>query len=288
MQISDARDVTVIFLHIPKAAGSTLHSVLRGYYPKESVCHIPVSIPNREAVYADLNRDQRARVRLIKGHLLFGIHRLVPDRFTYITVLRHPVDRVVSHYYYVRRTPRHRLFETLRSSDMSLEEYVTSKTALELNNGQVRALYGPDHLEVEYGECMPAMFEQAVHNLRTHFSVVGLTDRFDESLLLMRQLLGWNRWPFYVARNVTENRPAVRRVPQHVIKKIEQDNELDLELYALARRSFDEQMERHEISKQLERFRTWNGVYGRCAAPFCAVRSTLGSITKRRTAPGHV
>lgn len=288
MQISDARDVTVIFLHIPKAAGSTLHSVLRGFYPRDAVCHIPVAKPDREAVYADLSLEERARIRLIKGHLLFGIHRHVPDRSTYITVLRHPIDRVVSHYYYVRRTPRHRLFERLTSSDMSLEAYVSSKAALELNNGQVRALYGPDHLRVEYGECKPAMFEQAIHNLRTHFSAVGLTDRFDESLLLMRHLLGWSRWPFYVARNVAENRPAVRRVPPHVIRKIEQDNELDLELYEIARRSFAEQMERYEISKQLERFRTWNGVYGRCAAPFCAVRSTLGRITKRRTAPGYV
>lgn len=283
MTASEARDVTVIFLHVPKSAGSTLHAVLDRMYRSDAVFDIPGPMSEREQEFAQLSPEAHARIQLVKGHVLFGIHRFVPHRFTYITILRHPVERVISHYYFVKRRPRHRLYEKITSSNMSLEEYVLGGTALELDNGQVRALYGSDHLNVAYGDCTSDMLDAASQNLRSYFSVVGLAERFDETLLLMANQLKWNRQPLYVRRNVTKNRPALEGVAPHVLRKIEEANSLDLELYERAAHGFEESLKQHDVPSQLEHFRQWNEFYGRCATPIAAVQTQLAKIKNRRT-----
>ncbi|MEX2400243.1 MAG: sulfotransferase family 2 domain-containing protein [Rhodothermales bacterium] len=280
--------MTAIFLHVPKSAGSTLHTVLERMYPSDAVYDIPGPMSARETTFSQLSPEEHARIRLVKGHILFGIHRCTPNPFTYITVLRHPVERVISHYYFVKRRPHHRLHDTIASSNMSLEEYVLGGTALELDNGQVRAIYGSDHLKVGYGDCTDHMLESALDNLESYFSVVGIAERFDETLLLMARRLNWNRRPLYVRRNVTKNRPALEAVSPRVLREIEAANALDLALYERSVQRFDEASKRHDVPSDLDRFRQWNELYGRCAAPISALQFRLLNIKHRRRVPTHV
>ena len=283
MRAIEARDMTVIFLHVPKSAGSTLHTVLERVYPSDTVLDIPGPNSEREKLFTRLSPEEHARIRLVKGHVLFGLHRYIPNRFTYITILRHPVERVISHYYFVKRRPRHRLYQTIMSSNMSLEEYVLGGTALELDNGQVRALYGSEHLNVEYGGCTSQMLDAARQNLKSYFSVVGLAERFDETLLLMAKELKWSRRPLYVRRNVTKNRPALEGVAPEVLRKIEAANSFDLELYERSVEGFEEALKQHDVPSELERFRQLNEFYGRCATPIATLQGHLARIKHRRT-----
>ena len=256
-------NVTVIFQHIPKAAGSTILSILRRKYSPSERCHLTGPGGIREAEFARMPLEQRAQFRLIMGHLFFGIHRHVPGPTTYLTLLRHPVDRVVSHYQYVKRTPHHYLYDRVVAENMSLEAYVSSGVSLELNNGQVRSLYGPEHQATEYGRCSREMLIQAQRNLRECYSVVGITERFDESLLLMRQKLEWTNLPLYDAKNVSRKKGGETAVSKQVISIIERDNVLDLELYEDVSKSFAADVEQAEISRELRHFRLLNGMYAR-------------------------
>ncbi|MEO5579030.1 MAG: hypothetical protein ABIR58_00110 [Gemmatimonadaceae bacterium] len=71
---------------------------------------------------------------------------------------------------------------------MSLHDFVTNPPFREVDNDQTRRIAGE---EPPLGRCTSAMFELAKQNLRRHFRVVGVTDRFDETLLLMKQAFGW-------------------------------------------------------------------------------------------------
>jgi len=51
-------------------------------------------------------------------------------------MLRNPIDWIISHYYYVRRIPRHYLYNRVVSQNMNLEEYVMSGILSEINNEQ--------------------------------------------------------------------------------------------------------------------------------------------------------
>ena len=66
--------------------------------------------------------------------------------------------------------------------------------------------------------------------------MVGLTERFDESFILMRRAIGW-RLPMYMTRNVSKGPPPPP--PSDVALQLIRDrNRLDLELYEYARELF--------------------------------------------------
>lgn len=268
-----SKDATIIFHHIPKTAGSTLESILERRYAFREIFDVDRSRDVHERLLGSVPDETRAGIRLIKGHMDFGVHRFIANPYAYITILRHPVERVISHYYYVMRTAGHRLHYDVAFTGMSLEQYITSGITLELNNGQVRSLVGPEHLGVEYGRCTREMLGTAQRNLTRHFSVVGLTERFDETLLLLRRRLGWSAWPFYRPKNVSKARPLAASIPREVIRLIEAHNELDLELYEAAQAAFTETIAGLELSEELARFRRWNRVLGPCSATFDAFRT---------------
>ncbi len=269
---------TVIFLHIPKTAGTTLETVLARQYRSRETFYVNGAQDVREERYRQLHESERARIRLIKGHMFFGIHAHVPNAYTYITVLRNPIDRVISHYYYVRSKPSHPFYQIVHERNMSLHDYVTSGMSPELENNQVRTLFGPDHRSVPHGECSRAMLDTAQQHLKEHFSVVGLADRFDETLLLMKVELGWRGYPVYESRNVTRSRPVRTAVSSETMKQIEMLNLLDIELYENAHKAFEEHLERRkqELSGALQRLQTLNGVYHSWNFPVRMLRSTVG------------
>lgn len=220
-----------VFIHIPKAAGTTLYSILDRQYHDGTV--FTANWRNSAAavtLLGSLPAAERARIRCVRGHIPVGVHEHLPQPCVYITLMRDPVDRVVSHYRYVRRTPQNYLHDWVVNDHISFDEYVAYGPDEELNNGQTRMLAGTAFYHK--GGCSE-MLEAAKRNLRERFAVVGTSDRFDESLLLMKKRLGW-RLPYYARQNVSP--PSARRIevtPQ-ALRAIRLRNQLDIELYAHA------------------------------------------------------
>lgn len=65
------------------------------------------------------------------------------------------------------------------------------------------------------------------------------TERFDESLLLIRKSLGWRHHFLYRRQNVTPNRPARLDIPRDALDTIEHSNQLDMRLYESVQSSFE-------------------------------------------------
>ena len=106
----------VIFLHIPKACGTTLTKLLQRWCRREEVYE--VGKKPREEHVAELR--VRPGVRLVIGHAAFGLHEAMPAETRYLTVLRDPVERLVSHFHYAGRTPVHKLHAAIKSGEMTL------------------------------------------------------------------------------------------------------------------------------------------------------------------------
>lgn len=248
----------LIFLHIPKAAGSTLHPVLERHYSKRTRHTIQ---PGRTDDFKCLTSDEYHRIRLLKGHMPFGMHEYLSGRSRYVTLLRHPAERVVSHYYYVKRRPVHQLHKLVRDG-MSLADYASTGLSGELDNGQVRLLSGHDQ-DIPPGHCTRDLLDTAKSNIEQHFAVVGLTERFDESLVLMAIELGWNWTPYYLNRNVTKDKPIAKQIDPVAFKAIEAANPLDFELYEWASRRFQDQLDQHkpDVAERLARLDRANRLY---------------------------
>ncbi len=194
----------LIFLHLPKAGGTTLRELIGRQYPPDRT----VELKNNLQIDADLEAlgpTRREYLRALSGHVRYGVHEHFPQPSTYFTFLRHPVDRLASHYAYVRRRPLNVLYEPVNRLNLTLLEYVTSDLTEELTNDLTRRLAGLPVTVTPTADDLAT----AKRHLATHFCVAGVVERFDESLLLLAQARNWQR-PYYLARNVAaDQRPAI-------------------------------------------------------------------------------
>lgn len=227
---------THVYIHIPKTAGQTMFEILKRNYGRVPSYNSPGTYPGIEYLRS-LSQEHRDDIRLISGHIPYGIHEILGRNVKYVTMLRHPVQRIISHYHFVRRVPKHYLYRAVVDNEMTLLDYVTSNISQELDNGQTRLLYGLD------GDAIPQVreehFQQAHINLQYNISAVGLQEEFDLSILLFQQHLGWSP-PFYRSKNV--NRVKKDTPAQDIIEAIESRNQYDLQLYHSARTIFHQQL----------------------------------------------
>lgn len=242
--------------------------------------------------FTHLPEAERRRIRLLKGHMPYGLHRYLSVPASYITMLRDPVDRIISHYNYVLSSPGHYLHHEVTSREMSLSDYVGSGLSTELTNDQTRLISGVEKVNTRLFDdeerrtlrtgrelVTPEILEIAKKNLRDDFAAVGLFSRFDESLLLFKRRLGWRRI-YYVRRNVTKAGASTRRVPLEERDLIAKHNEMDAELYEYARRLFQGAVEEEGagFGRELRRFERNNRLYARARRGFDLPRRAITRV----------
>ena len=111
----------VIFLHLPKTAGTTVNRLIEWEYRLSEMYSIdPVLFKWSAAHLRKLPPGRLKKIRMFKGHMLFGLHEVLPQPATYITVLRDPVDRVISAFYFMRSYKLHPLYWKLRREKWTL------------------------------------------------------------------------------------------------------------------------------------------------------------------------
>jgi hypothetical protein len=246
----------LVFVHVPRAAGTTLGRVIAAQYPRGRVMSFP-DPDLAERVVAATPPEILDGVEAIEGHIYHGIHRHFRQRPQYVTMLRRPVARIVSHYRYVRSNPVHYLHTTVVNRQIDLVSYARGDLSPELRNGQVQMFSARAR---DLGECDEASLEEAKRVLADEFEVVGLAERFDESLLLMQEALGWST-PYYVPENRSPGRPDA--VDAEAVEAIEAANRFDLALYDFAAELFEERVAAEpELAARVERFRRRNRLLG--------------------------
>ena len=276
MQDTTSADQVLLFLHIPKTAGTTLSDLIYDQYAfekpvqaddaegylKKGIYYVPLGfhgIEEERLLYVkNILATRIDEIRAIAGHFYFGLHEFLPKPSTYITVLRHPVDRVISLYYHTLKCqtlkwPTNPPHYHLVSEKISLDEFVSGISCREAENDQTRRLSGWDHGS---GRCSVEMLERAKANLRKHFPVVGLTERFDETLVLLKRTFGWKHI-YNFPRQVNRDRPNKESLSPDTLNLIAKYNELDIQLYKYAEGMLDELISNQgvDFEKDLNAFR---------------------------------
>lgn len=239
-----------LFMHVPKTAGSSLYSIFRTLLRPPELLKVH---PDRETLVRinRLPKQHVMRLRVLYGHVDVQLARqLVPLRQCF-TLLRDPVERMVSYYAFARYMDSGRHSDLARRA--SITDWMDALRLPEMDNGMVRRFSGTGR-GVAFGGCTRQMLERAKANL-TQFALVGLTDRFDEFYALLAQRL---RLPMrtYVAAKVNGHRPLVDHLDAYARASLEQRNELDRELHCFAEQLFAQRLSRSDLSAQIDEFRS--------------------------------
>jgi CBS domain-containing protein len=193
----------VVYQHIPKTGGVSVRSVAaRNFHVREIAF-----------VADDCWRDKQVaerliyRHRFIHGHLHYEFVAGFLDSIRLITVLRNPIERVISLYWFLRRQ------DTMAAPgrDSTAVEFARTRTLLEfascddplmadqISNAQLRMLL--DHHQQQ--EPSERWGQMALDNLR-NYAFVGVTELLSESMQLMSQRFGW----------IVDAAPVVNRSPR--------------------------------------------------------------------------
>lgn len=255
----------LVFAHLRKTAGTTVSYVMWRQFRRGEV--INLNAPTIEAANEKWNAlapDRRSSVKCIRGHLPYSPDLFAPRKTICFTMLRDPVERVVSEYYFNLRNAGEKFHVALTHERLTLDQFVKSEISAEVHNTQTRMLAG-----APVGSSAGELLELAWTNLREHLTMVGISERLDESLLLCRAILGW-RHVLYRPVNVNPWRPAIETIPAETLSAIERANSLDRQLYRLGCARFDELLgEQHIRPPEVRALRRMSKAYG-------AVRRAIG------------
>ena len=239
-----------VFIHIPKCGGSTLNRVLKNEYKKENI-HLKVYDQLAEENFgSEIGLDEK---RLLHGHFSYGIHEKMKLSSIprYFSMLRDPVDRIISHYFYVKSSPTHYLYDSVKNSHLSLLDYALSDLSFELDNGQVRMIAGVGENTKTVTE---KHLEKAIYNIDNHFASIGILEEYDLSILLFKNKLNWSRLPIYKKVNVTKPNSLREEIDLNVKKQIRDRNKFDQILYDYVRERIlreGKDFDRHKIKQRL-------------------------------------
>jgi len=224
-----------IHLHIPKTGGTTLRDIIQRQYRSEKILMIP-KLEESENILKEVSTSQINQLKLIQGHLKYGIHNHFHRRAKYFAIIRDPINRVLSTYYYVLSQKNNPQNLSTSNNQMTIYDFVQSGVNPFLINGQTQLISGKtgniDNPIIESEE----LFSLAKENIENDFLFLGITEMFDETILILKNMLGWHM-PYYSIANRTKKKPNYDAVNPTIISFIKEHNQLDIKLYNITKTS---------------------------------------------------
>ncbi len=233
------------FLHIDKTAGQSFSQLVETFYrPDEVLIVHPWKIKN-------ISQNDLLQYSFYTGHHGYRfLDTFSNEKPLWITMLRDPVERIISNYYFYRQQARIAIeneTELTRDIALTLEydlyTYLTRPiTTPPVHNRQARYLFDEGVTLSEKFTQTPSndILDTIKYRLAQECTFLGISERFDDSVALFYYTMEWrpHRLTHNRQNNVTQDKPNTDDIDPKVIDLIRERNQLDIELYQFAQELF--------------------------------------------------
>lgn len=227
--MNDAAPRRFFFIHVQKAAGTSLVFRLRRHFGRAAI-YPPESDRGNTILVDDLLdrwRTHRDEIVVVTGHFPLCTVDMLGASFTTFTVLREPIERTLSYL-------RHHRDRTPEDAGKPLEAIYDDPFRFQgfIHNHMVK-MFSLTPEEHTAGMLTPVQFTpshlaRAKENLAM-VDVVGLQERFTDFCAELSGRFGWA-----LGDEPTLNRTQPFAVSESFRARIAEDNAMDVELYAFA------------------------------------------------------
>jgi hypothetical protein len=224
------------FVHIQKTGGISLYMRMQRQFGREGVYPAPSDgDPDEVApqlftrILLERWRARRDEIRIVTGHFPLCTAELLNADFSFLTVLRDPVERTLSYL-------RHHRVTTPKDRDTPLEELYEDAPRFKMfiENQMVKML-SLDASEMTNGLMTPVDFDRGrlrkAKRALKGLDTFGLQEDLEGFAQELERRYGWDLGP-----PVHENATRPTPVPDSFRARIREDNPLDVELYEYARK----------------------------------------------------
>jgi len=243
-------DCPLIFTHIPKTGGMSMFVAMCEYHGMQIADMYDMSEFDKDPAPVEaVLRDTEMRV--YAGHFPFGLHQWLSRPSCYMAIVRKPLDRILSLYYYtiqyrefIRKTRKEtgqtlqELFDNRLASDFFVDfiPWINSEQTLsrflrcispELDNGMVRRFSG---IGMEPYPCPREALGLAKENINNFYSVVGVQERYQDTLDMARTTFSENFTEFNINKG-TQKKQEEQKLKLDMRRRIKEMNRMDMELY---------------------------------------------------------
>lgn len=219
----------LIYVHIPKTAGTSLRHILEEYAEKDGVF---AAYPGERSAYrsvhdwARLSNEEKGRIRVVVGHYHFAAFNRYIDakEKRFMTFLRDPVARVISLYKHTMRAS-----SAYCASPVSLLKFCSESTRdilVQIDNHQTRMIAGvTDDAQVTKDD-----LAKAKSIIDRMFFFVGTTENFANDVERLSRCLDF---PLDATKveNASDDRTQQEFYSGMELDFIKRANQFDIELY---------------------------------------------------------
>jgi hypothetical protein len=267
-----AQPVPLVFVHVQKTGGIFLNNILvRNYrqrldsygaefftklYPEEFYTYIQPP-----------NRDDTGRPAFFTGHIDLGneIFSRMRGRYIGLSLLRDPVERMVSHYLFHRGLPNNYLNASIHRDNLDVVAYFRRFPEIPR---QIDSFLTTN--ERAAGDAV----DIALNNIDTKLSIFGLQERMDEFLVQLSYFLGFPNILYRKPLNVSQSESAVFPVGSDDREKLAELMSEDIALYRRAQALYQDRLSRipADVAALVKEFRRLNEQYRSLSAGIEAMR----------------